>query len=112
MGPFLTSYLYALGFLPILILLMRIRKEPLRFPKKRSIWGSIIGHSLAITLAEIGYNMAAVRGAVSVIAPIASSYPVLFSVLSFYFLKEKLDRQQLIGVIIGLGGIVTMAVWG
>lgn len=111
-GPFLTGYLYSLSFLPILVGIMMIRRERIQIPSSRKTWLWVISQSIVITLAEVAYNTAVAKGAASLVAPLASSSPVLFVVLAFFFLRERITKQQLIGILLTLGGIVTLSFWG
>jgi transporter family protein len=61
------------------------------------------------SLGEFAYNYGLLTGSASVIAPIAGAYPTLFVVLSRFFFKDKLNKQQTAGIITTLVGIVFLA---
>lgn len=59
--------------------------------------------------ANFFYNLGILRGFTSVVAPIVGSYPVLFVLLAGFVFKEKLSRQQSLGVVFSLLGIVLIS---
>lgn len=62
--------------------------------------------AIFVIIAMIGYNWGILSGFTSVVAPVASAYPVLFVVLARFIFKDKLSKQQLIGISSALVGIV------
>jgi uncharacterized membrane protein len=60
--------------------------------------------------ANVTYNIALSYGNVSIVAPIAGSYLILFVVLAARVFKEPLTHQQTAGIAISLCGIVGLAV--
>lgn len=61
--------------------------------------------------AEFSYNFAISKGLVAIVAPIAGANPTLFVLLSFLIFKDKINIQQVIGIIITLVGIVMLALF-
>ncbi len=61
------------------------------------------------TLAYIGYNFGIIRGYVSIVAPIAASYPLLTVILAKIFLKEKLALNQIIGILGTITGLILIS---
>ncbi len=59
--------------------------------------------------ATLLFNFALNFGKSSVVAPIAGSYPALFAILAFFIFKEKLTRQQIIGVVITLASVIALS---
>jgi uncharacterized membrane protein len=60
--------------------------------------------------ANVTYNIALAHGNVSVVAPIAGSYLILFVILASRVFREPLTRQQTAGIAISLCGIVGLSV--
>jgi len=67
--------------------------------------------SLLISIGGFSYDIAISQGLVAVVAPIASSSVTLFVVLAFIFLKDPITRQQIIGIITTLIGIVLLSIF-
>jgi uncharacterized membrane protein len=61
---------------------------------------------LFITAAMFAYNLGILSGYTSIVAPIAGSFPVLFVILARFIFKDRLNRQQMAGIISALAGIV------
>ena len=61
-------------------------------------------------MGTITFNYAISNGAnIAIIAPIASAYPTLYVLLAFLIFKDKITKQQILGIIITLAGIVSLA---
>lgn len=69
----------------------------------------MLTNALLLTVALFAFNFALANGLTAVVAPIASSYPVLFAVLAYFVFKDRLSKQQIVGVVITLLGIVTLS---
>lgn len=107
-GWFWPAYLSWWGF-PLVFVFMKLKKIKLLFPKsKNQIW-LMLTNALLLTAALFAFNFALANGLTAVVAPIASSYPVLFAVLAYFVFKDRLSKQQIVGVVITLLGIVTLS---
>lgn len=107
-GWFWPSYLSSLG-IPIILIYMKFKKiklEKLQNPKM--IIFSFL-NAILVTIAVYSYNFAIMKGQTAIVAPIAGSYPVLFVILSRFIFKDRLTKQQFIGVLTTLLGIVTLS---
>lgn len=62
--------------------------------------------------AEVVFNSALENNLSSLVTPLAGSYPVLFVILAAIFLREKIQPLQWLGVVVGLAGIVVLALSG
>lgn len=66
--------------------------------------------------AEFSYNFAISKGLVAIVAPIAGASPTLFVVLAFLIFKDPITKQQILGIITTLVGIVLLSLssvyWG
>lgn len=64
---------------------------------------------ILVRAAELNYNFSVSKGLVAIVAPIAGSYPTLFVLLAFIFFKDKITKQQILGIITTLIGIVLLS---
>ncbi|HEU4914578.1 MAG TPA: EamA family transporter [Candidatus Saccharimonadales bacterium] len=81
------------------------RPSDARIPLRRGFLPAL-GNALIGGGGTVMYNVALSYGNVSVVAPIAGSYLVLFVILASLVFKEPLSRQQTAGIAISLCGIV------
>jgi len=88
---------------------MKIRKIELELPTVNNVFWPLIISVVLVRIAEYSYNFAITKGQVAVVAPIAGANPTLFVVLAFLFLKDPIRKQQILGIIITLAGIVFLS---
>ncbi len=81
-------------------------------------WSGVEGPRGALVLATIGvldtganlsFAIAAAHGQLAVVAVVGSLYPAVTSALAHVYLKERLGRLQLVGVVLALGGVSLLA---
>ena len=68
-----------------------------------------IGGTVMAVLEWIGdasYNAAILVGLTSLAAPISSSYPAISAVIGITFLREKISKTQIFGILLVLGAII------
>jgi drug/metabolite transporter (DMT)-like permease len=104
-GWFWPNYVVFLLF-PLMLLFMKIRKIELKLPTTNNVFWPLIISAVLVRIAEYSYNFAITKGQVTVVAPIAGANPTLFVVLAFLFLKDPIRKQQILGIVITLTGIV------
>jgi drug/metabolite transporter (DMT)-like permease len=92
--------------LPVLTLLMLVTGP--RRPSRR-LWPLLVGAGVADTGATLLYAAATTRGLLSVVAVLASLYPVVIVVLARIFLHERVARAQLAGVAVALAGVALIS---
>lgn len=98
---FSTAYSFIL-----LVPIIRRSKSPkfeyahLRWP----VLNAISGFS-----GSLAFNYALTLGNSSVIAPIAGSYPGLFAFACYVFFREKLNKLQVVGLLLTLAGVVALS---
>jgi bacterial/archaeal transporter family protein len=63
-----------------------------------------------LTVGEFSYTFGINLGANSIVAPIATSYVTLFVLLSRFVFKDRLNKQQALGIVTTLCGIVILAI--
>jgi drug/metabolite transporter (DMT)-like permease len=97
---------------PIIILFIRKRKEKMAMPGEFKILFSAFMVGFLIRAGDFALNYGlSLPNSSSVVAPIASASPILFAILSYLIFKDKLNRQQVAGIITTLAGIISLAVF-
>ena len=77
--------------------------------KKPQTFTHTVLFMILVTIATFAYNLGILRGLTSIVAPISGSYPVLFVILTRIVFKDRLSRQQKLGVISALAGILVIS---
>jgi transporter family protein len=93
-----TAGTLPLALVAFLQLRMRLEKDA------RGISYSILNGVLS-GIGLLAYYAAVSRGKVSVVGPVTSLFPLLTVVLAFIFLRERLNRVQMVGVALSLVAI-------
>lgn len=109
-GWFWPIYLYYFVF-PFALIFLKLKKIPLEMPTKNKGLMLIIGSVILVRIAELSYSYAISKGLVAVVAPIAGANPTLFVILAFWFLKDAINKQQILGIVTTLVGIVLLSIF-
>ena len=72
---------------------------------RRSLLYAVISMSLGGFLGLSTYYLALKRGEVSLVTPIAGSYPLVTTVLAVLILQESLTPSRMLGTLLIIGGI-------
>ncbi|HCM37977.1 MAG: Integral membrane protein [Candidatus Gottesmanbacteria bacterium GW2011_GWB1_43_11] len=101
-----------ISLFPSLIFLgmMRIKKIPLVSPLKTKTLLPILGSTISLRIGDIIFNLGLHSGLAKIVAPIAGAYPVLFVILAFFVFKDPIKKQQMIGIVVTLLGIVLLSI--
>jgi drug/metabolite transporter (DMT)-like permease len=75
----------------------------------RRMWPLLVGVGIGDTGATLLYAAATTRGLLSVVAVLASLYPVVIVVLARTLLNERIARPQLLGVGVALAGVALIS---
>lgn len=75
----------------------------------RRMWPLLVGVGIGDTGATLLYAAATTRGLLSVVAVLASLYPVVIVVLARTVLGERIARPQLLGVAVALAGVALIS---
>ena len=75
----------------------------------RRLWLLLIAVGVADTTATLLYAAASTRGLLSVVAVLASLYPVVIVALARVVLHERVARPQLAGVAVALCGVALVS---
>ena|SRR3989344_6641870 len=73
------------------------------------IFVAIGGSALLLRSGDMLVNIGISHSQTAIFAPIAGSYPIIFSILAYFVFKESLPKQQLTGILCTLVGITTLA---
>ncbi len=101
----------AITVFPVLFPFMLIRKIKLENPLKKQALTSVVFNAILLTGAALMFNYAIGRGLTAIVAPIAGSYPTLFVILAFFIFKDKITKQQVLGIVTTLVGIVLLSIF-
>lgn len=104
------SYYPANFYFLAFILLGKIEKETIWvvFKNKNTLL-PVVAFVILITMAQFSYNLGLLYGYTSIVAPIAGAYPVLFVFLARIIFKEPLTKQQSLGIVSSLLGILLIS---
>jgi drug/metabolite transporter (DMT)-like permease len=78
-------------------------RRPLAFPP--ALVAGIVLTGILVAVANALYGLAAQRGLISIASVLASLYPVTTVLLAYVALHERLNRIQLVGVVVALFGV-------
>lgn len=107
-GWFWPTYISFLTF-PILYLFMKFKKKALvGINYKGGAW-AVLSAGLLTGLGDFSFNIAVDKGLTAIVAPIAGSSVTLFVLLTFLFFKDPITKQQILGIITTLIGIVLLS---
>jgi uncharacterized membrane protein len=61
-------------------------------------------------LAGFSFAVATTMGMLSIVSVVSAIYPIVTVFLSVFFLKEKIQRSQMVGVLLAISGIALISV--
>lgn len=102
----IPTYLYFF----LLPLIGVVKKNPIKVLHRQSTLISLIAATLFTISANYAFNIGITYGYSSLVAPVAGAAPVLFVILSRFVFRDRLSRQQKIGIITALAGIILIAI--
>ncbi len=80
-----------------------------KLPRSSRGWLLLVGVGIGDTGATLLYGAASTRGLLSVVAVLASLYPIVIVVLARVLLAERVARPQLAGVAVALAGVALIS---
>lgn len=107
-GWFWPAYISWWGF-PLVLLYLRMKSIKISIPKEGKNLVFILANGLLSVIALFSFNLAVSRGQSSIITPISSSYPALFALLAYFVFKDRLSKQQIVGMVVTLVGIISLS---
>jgi len=69
----------------------------------------VMGAGIGDSTANLLFQLASLRGYLSVVSVLASLYPAMTAMLAWVVLHQRLQRTQLIGIIAALGGVALVS---
>lgn len=109
-GWFWPNYITFLLF-PLIFVYLKLKKIKLEMPTTNNALIPLLVSTVLVRIAELSYNFAISKGLVTVVAPIAGANPTIFVILAFLFFKDPITRQQVVGIITTLIGIVLLSIF-
>lgn len=107
-GWFWPPYLSQFGFISI-YLYSKLKGVSVFGPKLKASLPQIMLSSIIGNTGFFSYNYAISIAPVAIVAPIAGSYPTLFVFLAFLIFRDKITKQQILGILTTLAGIVLLS---
>lgn len=108
-GWFWTTLIFLIPF-GMVFPLTRLKDEKIVNPVKKGVVKYLVLYAILITIAEIGYNNGLATGKAAIVAAIAGSNSTIFAFVAYLVYREKLYKQQVVGVFITLIGIVMLSI--
>lgn len=110
-GWYWTSVIMLIPYLVIILFIERREASKIQSLIKIRNFKLYLAMIICIILGDLGYNSSfSLGGSVLMVGTIGGSYAVLSTVLAYFLYKEKLNKQQMVGVILTLLGIVGVAI--
>ena len=105
--PFQLQILFTLGMVPVALAVLFSVRGKLDRDRKGVSFGILSG--VMTGLGILGYYAALKTEDVSVVTPVTGLYPLLTVVLAVIFLRERLNRVQMGGIVLALAAIVILS---
>lgn len=109
-GWFWPNY-FTFFLFPLILIYTRFKKVKIEAPTKNNALVPLFISTILVRAAELAYNLGISKGLVTVVAPIAGANQTLFVVLAFLIFKDPITKQQIVGSITTLIGIVLLSVF-
>jgi len=105
--PAQMQFFFTIGMLPVAIACAYRLKFKIASSKRGVAYSLLMG--VLAALGSLAFFAAMKAGQASVIAPATSLYPALTVLLAMFFLRERLNKVQLLGLLIALVSIVILS---
>ncbi len=106
-GPFMAIWLVKMLSVPMALSVLPFSSYKLKSPK--GLWKLVVAIAVVDAVAFLGYNFGVEAGLVGVVGPVAAAFPAVTVILAWLFLKERLEKSQLIGVAMAVFGMAMLA---
>ncbi len=107
-GPVVSVWVIRLISFSVLLLCAAPARQSIRLPLG-SVWWLLLAVGIMDTAAFLANNTGLTTGQVSVVAVLASLYGAVTVLLSWIFLRERLERAQWLGIVLIFAGIVMVS---
>ena len=108
LGSVISVWMIRLTSFTVLVLAAAPSRQTITLPRG-SVWWLLLGIGLLDTAAFVFNNAGLRTGQVSVVSVLASLYGAVTVVLSWVFLRERLERSQWLGIVLIFAGIVLVS---
>ena len=108
-GSGVSVWVMRLTALAALALIAQPSRQSIRMPQGR-VWWLLAAVGLMDTAAFVANNSGLHVGPVSVVSVLASLYGAVTVLLSWIFLRERLERSQWFGIALIFGGIILVSI--
>ena len=108
-GWFWPGVVVSVTGMVLLTIVMKLRGESFTLPRSRSLLWPLVGNALLLNIGGFANNAALLHGTASLVAPISGAYPMLFVIGAYVVFKESLRPFQILGVLIALIGVISLA---
>jgi len=107
MNPRALQILFVAGMIPPLFLALAKEKFVIQADKAGAIYGILNG--VLATFGMLAFYAAMARGKASLVAPLTALFPLFTVVGAVLFLKEKLNKVQVIGIVVAVIAVMIFA---
>ena len=107
-GPLIALLFLRITAITILFSYTKISKTKISLPT-RLIFIFIAAAGLFDLLGFVAFNFSISTTFLSIVGPVATTYPAVTVVLAYFFLKEKIVGNQKIGVVAILAGLALIS---
>ena len=106
-GPFMAIWLVKILSVPMALSVLPFSNYRVEAPS--GLWKLVAAIAVVDAIAFLGYNFGVGTGLVGVVGPVAAAFPIVTVALAWLFLKERLEKSQLVGVALAVGGMALLA---
>jgi len=107
-GWFWPNFISFLWF-PMIYVYMKMKHIRVVYPLTKKTIFPIAASAFLLRSADFAFNIGISSGLTSIVAPIAGAYPTLSAIIAYKVFKDPITRQQILGIIITLCGIVLLS---
>ena len=107
-NPLQLQILFTFGMLPIAFIALVQLRFRLTASRSGATYGILNGVFTGIGL--LAYYAAMERGKAAIVGPVTALFPLLTIVLAFVILRERLNRVQVVGMLLALCAIAILSV--
>lgn len=107
-SPIQMQILFTLGMLPVAAAMLLQTRAKLDRNLGGITYGLLCG--IATGVGILGYYAALRQQSASVVTPVTGLFPVLTVVLAFVLLRERLNKVQMIGMLLALASVVILSI--
>jgi uncharacterized membrane protein len=108
LGSVISVWMIRLTSFTVMIIAAAPTKQSIALPRG-SVWWMLLGVGLLDTAAFVFNNAGLHTGQVSVVSVLASLYGAVTVVLSWIFLRERLEHSQWLGIVLIFAGVVLVS---